>query len=87
MELSVILSDIPHDVHVERLDPPLRKGQVHIGEWTAQYAFASGRHGRRVFPARLLELHKTRNNERVRKVMVRIDGLWRDVRLVLLEMA
>jgi hypothetical protein len=87
MELSVILGDIPHDVHVERLDPPLRKGQVHTGEWTAQYAFASGRHGRRVFSARLLELHKTRNNERVRKVMVRIDGLWRDVRLVLLEMA
>lgn len=88
MELAHILDSIPHDVHVERLDPPLRKGQRHEGEWRAQYAFTSGRHGRRIYPSRLLELHKPRsNNEKVRKVMVRVDGLWRDVRLVLVEMA
>ena len=88
VELANILESIPNDVVVERLDPPLRKGQRHEGEWRAQYGFSSGRHGRRIYPSRLLELHKPRTaNEKVRKVMVRVDGLWRDVRLVLLEMA
>ena len=89
VELAKVLESTPNDVIVERLDPPLRRGQRHEGEWTAQYAFTSGRHGRQVFPSRLLELHKPRSgvDGKTRKIMVRTEGLWRDLRLVLLELA
>jgi hypothetical protein len=87
VELAKVLESTPNDVIVERLDPPLRRGQRHQGEWTAQYAFTSGRHGRQVFPSRLLELHKPRSGleGKTRKIMVRTEGLWRDLRLVLLD--
>jgi hypothetical protein len=89
VELAKVLESTPNDVVVERLDLPLRRGQRHEGEWTAQYAFTSGRHGRQIFPSRLLELHKPRSSVegKTRKIMVRTEGLWRDLRLVLLELA
>ena len=89
VELAKVLDSTPNDVIVERLDPPLRRGHRHEGEWTAQYAFTSGRHGRQVLPSRLLELHKPRSGVegKTRKIMVKTEGLWRDLRLVLLELA
>jgi hypothetical protein len=83
LELARILESIPNEVGVERLDPPLRKGQRHEGEWKAQYAFSGGRCGRRIYAARLLELNKI--NGKTRKVMIRSNGVWKDLRFELID--
>jgi hypothetical protein len=76
MALYSILQSIPNDIAVERLDPPLRKGQLHVGEWKAQYAFVSGRYGRRTYNCRLLELNRpgTGPGGKTQKVMARVNG-------------
>lgn len=76
MELAHILETIPNDITVERIDPPLRRGQLHTGEWTSQYAFTSGRSGRKIYPCRLLVLNKPGSaaDGKSRKVMVKIGG-------------
>lgn len=74
-ELARVLESIPTDVQVERMDPPLKKGQLHEGEWKAQYALTSWGE-RRVLSCRLLELTRSGSSleNKTRKVMVRDKG-------------
>jgi hypothetical protein len=74
-ELARVLKSFPTDVQVERMDPPLKKGQLHEGEWKAQYALTSWGE-RRVLSCRLLELTRSGSSleNKTRKVMVRDKG-------------
>jgi hypothetical protein len=74
-ELARVLESFSTDVSVERVDPPLRKGQLHVGEWKAQYAFTIY-NGRKVHSCRLLELTRSggNNGNKTRKVMIRNKG-------------
>lgn len=74
-ELARQLKNIPIDVEIGRVDPPLRKGQLHEGEWNARYSFdISGE--RRTRACRLIEMARAGINtpNKVQKVMVRDKG-------------
>lgn len=75
IELARVLQSVPTFVQVERTDLTLRKGQLHEGEWTAQYAFTS-RGERTVHSCRLLEFTRSGGNveNRAQKVMIREKG-------------
>jgi hypothetical protein len=74
-ELARQLKNIPTIVEVERLDPPLRKGQLHEGEWKAQYAFKILGE-RRTCACRLIEMARPgmSTQTKIQKVMVRDKG-------------
>ncbi len=74
MAIYEILQSIPNDIGVERVDPPLRRGQLHVGEWKGEYTFISGRVGRKMVGCRLLELNKPGMGGVMRKVMVKVNG-------------
>lgn len=75
MALAKLLDEVPNDILVERVTPPLRKGQHHEGEWRARYALTSGRTGRKEHELRLLDLNKpgTGPGGKTRKIMIK-DG-------------
>lgn len=72
VELANVLNAVPNDVHVERLSPPLLRGQRHEGVWEAKYALTSGRAGRKEHMCKLLELDK--GGTKTNKVMIRVGG-------------
>lgn len=74
-EVARILESLHIDVQVERMDPPLRKGQLHEGEWKAQYALVAWGE-RKVHACRLLELTRSGSSHEsmTRKVMIRDKG-------------
>lgn len=72
VELARVLHAVPNDVHIQRLSPPLLRGQRHEGTWEAQYALTSGRAGRKEHLCKLLELDK--GGTKTNKVMIRVGG-------------
>ncbi len=75
MALAKLLDELPNDLLVERLDPPLRRGHLHDGDWAARYAITTSRYGRKEYQLRLLVLNKpgTGPGGKTQKVMIR-DG-------------
>lgn len=74
-ELARQLKNTPTHVGVERIDPPLRKGQLHEGEWNARYCFTiSGE--RKTHTCRLLQMTRSATNtsSKMQKVMIRDGG-------------
>lgn len=74
-ELARQLKTTPTCVKVERVDPPLRKGQLHEGEWNARYCLTiSGE--RKTHACRLLEMigSGTNTSTKMQKVMIRDRG-------------
>lgn len=89
MELARLLDTIPNDIKIEKLGAPLQKGHFHVGNWEARYAMTAGRTGRREHMCRLVLLDKpgTAEDGKTRKIMIRVGGVWKDLRLYMLELA
>ncbi|PPQ96279.1 hypothetical protein CVT26_005666 [Gymnopilus dilepis] len=81
-EVAKVVNGIAHGLLVERVDPPLRKGQIpkEGEEVKAQYAFSNAL-SRKVVTCRLTTLTRLgkEGSSTTKKVMCRVGGGWQDL--------
>lgn len=73
VEFAQVVNSIPHNLMIERIDPPLRTAPREGEEIRAQYAFSNPL-SRKVVTCKLTTLTRTGRDHTTKKVMCRVGG-------------